>query len=138
MTFRAVLAMSMSGSIEINSATRAMGKPMAGRTIRAAKVAPPPTPATPNELIAIIPSRLNMKVGSKGLMPMVGAIITASMAGYIPAQPFWPMVAPKEADKFAMGLETPRALIWVSTLRGIVAAELRDVNANVSTGQTFW
>ena len=47
-----MVALSMSGSIEINSAAIVTGNPMAGNTISAANVAPPPTPATPNELMA--------------------------------------------------------------------------------------
>ena len=55
----------------------------------------------------------------------------------MPAQPFWPMVAPKVAERLAIGGRTPRASTCVSTLSGMVAAELRDVKAKVSTGQTF-
>ncbi|CSB29736.1 Uncharacterised protein [Vibrio cholerae] len=53
-TLSAVRAISISGSIEIKSAAIVTGKPMAGSTIRAAKVAPPPTPAIPKELMVII------------------------------------------------------------------------------------
>ena len=49
LTFSAVRPISISGSTEISSATSVTGRPIAGRTIRAAKVAPPPTPATPAE-----------------------------------------------------------------------------------------
>ena len=46
-------------------------------------------------------------------------------------------MAPKVADRFAMEVGTRSSSTWVSTLSGMVAAELRDVNAKVSTGQTF-
>ena len=135
-TLRAVRAMSINGSIEINRAATVTGKPIAGSTMNAANVAPPPTPATPKELIAIIPTRPAMNDGSNGSMPMLGATMVASIAGYIPAQPFWPMVAPKLAARLAIGAGTRSESIWVSTLSGMLAAELRDVNANVSTGHT--
>ncbi|EWM39746.1 hypothetical protein D043_0390B, partial [Vibrio parahaemolyticus EKP-021] len=44
-------------------------------------VAPPPTPAIPNELIVMIAIRERMKFTSSGLIPIVGATITASIAG---------------------------------------------------------
>ena len=71
-------------------------------------------------------------------MPALGAIITASIAGYSPAHAFWPIVAPKLAAKFAIAGETPSRAICVSTLSGIAAALDRDVNAKVSVGQIFW
>ncbi|MNI79283.1 hypothetical protein D3C73_1357300 [compost metagenome] len=80
--------MSMSGSTEINNPARATGRFIVDNTIREAKVAPPPTPATPNELIMTTRIRVIMKSQLSGSIPTVGAIITASMAGYIPAQPF--------------------------------------------------
>ena len=55
----------------------------------------------------------------------------------MPAQPFWPMVAPKVADRLAIGRGTFSSSTWVSTFKGMVAAELRDENAKVRTGQTF-
>ena len=81
LTFNAVRPMSISGSTEINSATSDTGKPMAGSTISAAKVAPPPTPATPAELKVTIATRVAIHSGSNGLMPTVGATITANIAG---------------------------------------------------------
>src|SRR6056297_2393013 len=80
LTFSAVRAMSMSGSMEISSAATVTGKPMAGSTMNAAMVAPPPTPATPKELMAMIPTSPAMNDGLMGSTPMLGAIITASMA----------------------------------------------------------
>ena len=53
----------------------------AGRTISAANVAPPPTPATPKELTAITSISVSKKSGASGFTPTVGATITASMAG---------------------------------------------------------
>ncbi|NOX69802.1 MAG: sulfite exporter TauE/SafE family protein [Gammaproteobacteria bacterium] len=80
-TFNEVRAMSINGSIEISNATSAIGKPMAGNTTNAANVAPPPTPATPNELMATIPMSEIINAGSSGLMPILGAIIVANIAG---------------------------------------------------------
>ncbi|MNW54053.1 hypothetical protein D3C74_316390 [compost metagenome] len=82
-----------------------------------------------------------MKSQLIGLIPTVGAIMTASIAGYIPAQPFCPIVAPNEADKLAIPSGTPRRLVCVSTFSGIVAALEREVNANTSVGstlRTYW
>ena len=73
--------MSMSGSMEISSAAMVTGKPMAGSTTRAAKVAPPPTPAMPKLETATMATRPVMKEKLKGSTPRVGAIIVASMAG---------------------------------------------------------
>ncbi|CSC86533.1 Uncharacterised protein [Vibrio cholerae] len=46
-------------------------------------------------------------------------------------------MAPNEADRLAIAGGTFSLVICASTLRGIVAAELRDVKAKVSTGQMF-
>ncbi|MNH38688.1 hypothetical protein D3C79_997640 [compost metagenome] len=54
---------------------------MAGSTISAAKVAPPPTPATPAELKVTMATRVAIHSGSKVSMPTAGATITANMAG---------------------------------------------------------
>ena len=67
--------------MEMSSPARATGKSRAESTISAAKVAPPPTPATPKELTVMMAMSVMMKPGSRGLTPTVGAIITASMAG---------------------------------------------------------
>ena len=93
--------------MEISSATSVTGKPIAGSTINAANVAPPPTPATPTELSVTTATSVAIHTGSNGLMPTVGATITASMAGYRPAQPFWPMVVPNDAAKLAIDSGTP-------------------------------
>src|SRR3990167_4712474 len=135
LTFNAVRPISISGSTEISNATNDTGKPIAGSTISAANVAPPPTPATPAELKVTIATSVAIHSGSSGLMPTVGATITANIAGYRPAQPFWPMVAPNDAAKLAMDCGMPRRLVCASMLSGIVAALERLVNANVSTGQ---
>ena len=66
----------ISGSTEISSATRVTGRPMAGRTISAANVAPPPTPATPAELTVTMPTSVAIHSGSKVSMPTAGATIT--------------------------------------------------------------
>ena len=42
----------------------------------------------PAELTVTIPTSVAIHIGSIGLMPTVGATITASIAGYKPAQPF--------------------------------------------------
>ena len=81
LTFSAVLAISINGSIEINSATKVIGNPIAGKTTSAAKVAPPPTPAIPKELTVVIKIKGARNDKLKGSMPTVGAIITASIAG---------------------------------------------------------
>ena len=72
----------------MSSATKVTGKPNIGNTIKAAKVAPPPTPATPTELSVTTQTKVRIQIGSNGLIPTVGATITANMAGYKPAQPF--------------------------------------------------
>src|SRR5471030_2793687 len=137
LTLSAVRPISISGSTEISKATSVTGKPIAGRTISAARVAPPPTPATPAELRVTIPTSVAIHIGSNGLIPTVGATITASIVGYKPAQPFWPIVAPKDAAKLAIDSGIPRRRVCASTLSGIVAALERLVNAKVSTGQTL-
>jgi len=129
--------MSINGSTEISNATSDTGRPIAGSTISAAKVAPPPTPATPTELKVTIATSDAIHIGSSGLMPTVGATITASIAGYKPAQPFWPMVAPNEAAKLAMEDGIPRRRVCASMLSGMLAALERLVKAKVSTGQTL-
>ena len=57
--------MSINGSMEISKAATVTGNPNAGKTMKAANVAPPPTPATPNELIATISN------GRTGVMPVL-------------------------------------------------------------------
>ena len=54
LTFNAVRPISIKASTEINTPASAIGKSIADKTMMAANVAPPPTPATPNELIATI------------------------------------------------------------------------------------
>ena len=54
---------------------------MVPSTIRLAKVAPPPTPATPNELITMMAIMPTTHVGSNTLTPTVGAMSVAIMAG---------------------------------------------------------
>jgi hypothetical protein len=73
--------MSISGSIEISRPASATGRFMADSTIRAAKVAPPPTPATPTEPTVMMAISGRMKALVNGSMPTVGAIMTASIAG---------------------------------------------------------
>ena len=51
LTFTAVRPMSISGSTEISSPANATGKFSVESTTSAANVAPPPTPAIPNEPI---------------------------------------------------------------------------------------
>ena len=80
-TLRAVRPMSISGSMEMSKPTSATGRSSADNTISAEKVAPPPTLATPNELIEMMAMSVIMKPMSNGLIPTVGATITASIAG---------------------------------------------------------
>src|SRR5690606_6199708 len=138
LTLIAVRPMSISGSTEISRPARATGRLSVDSTISAANVAPPPTPAMPNDPSVATITSDTRNAGDVGSTPALGAIITASMAGYSPAHPFWPIVAPKLAAKFAIAGDTPSLLICVSMLSGIVAALDRDVNAKVSTGQIFW
>ena len=58
LTLRAVRPMSISGSIEISRPASATGRFIADSTISAAKVAPPPTPATPTEPTVTIADQL--------------------------------------------------------------------------------
>ena len=81
LTFRAVRPMSISGSTEISKPASATGKSIADSTIRAANVAPPPTPATPTEPMVMMASSGSRKLTVNGSTPTVGAIMTASMAG---------------------------------------------------------
>src|SRR5699024_2232974 len=81
LTFNAVRAISISGSIEINKPTIATGRFNTDNTIREANVAPPPTPATPKDPIATTINNVKMKDGVNGSIPTVGATITASIAG---------------------------------------------------------
>ena len=74
-------AISIKGSIEISRATTSIGSPIVGSTTSAAKVAPPPTPAIPKELITIIPTKGIMNSIVIGSIPTLGATIIASMAG---------------------------------------------------------
>ena len=80
LTFTAVRPMSISGSTDISSPASAIGKLSADSTRIAANVAPPPTPATPNELIATITTNVTRNCGQL-VCPTEGAIITASIAG---------------------------------------------------------
>ena len=126
LTLTKVRIISINGSIDINKPASSNGIPKVDNTMMAANVAPPPTPATPNEAIMDMPITEAINPIDQGSSPIVGAIIIANMAGYTPAQPFWPMVAPNDAEKFAIGLAIPSLLICTSIFKGIVAAELRD------------
>ena len=81
LTFVSVRIMSMTGSTEMTSPAIVTGKFMAPRTIKAAKVAPPPTPATPKELIVTTKINVNTKPMLVTSMPKVGATMVANMAG---------------------------------------------------------
>ncbi len=82
---------------------------------------------------------INVKIneGVKGSIPTVGAIITANIAGYIPAHPFWPIVRPNEPAKFAIPSGTPNCLVCVLTFKGNAPALVREVKAKANTGNTF-
>ncbi len=73
--------MSISGSTEITKPTIATGKFIAPKTIREAKVAPPPTPATPNELIVTTATNIKINCKLKTSIPTVGATMVANIAG---------------------------------------------------------
>lgn len=78
----------MSGSTDARTATTSMGSPIVPSTMSEANVAPPPTPATPNELMATTTMSGTKNVGDSTSMPTVGATMVASIAGYTPAHPF--------------------------------------------------
>ena len=61
LTFVKVRIMSMTGSTEMTRPAIVTGKFSAPNTIKAAKVAPPPTPATPKELIVTTKINVNTK-----------------------------------------------------------------------------
>ena len=137
LTLRAVRPMSMSGSTDARTATTSIGSPIVPNTMSEANVAPPPTPATPNELMATTAMSGTKNVGDSTSMPTVGATMVASIAGYTPAHPFCPIDMPKLAARFADALSTPRALCCVSMLSGSAPALERDTNAKLSTGNAF-
>ena len=69
-----------------NSAVRRDGQVLTGGSAKARPglytvVVPPPTPATPAELTVTMPTSVAIHSGSSGLIPTVGATITASIAG---------------------------------------------------------
>lgn len=68
-TFNAVRPISINGSTVISKPASATGKFIDDNTISAANVAPPPTPATPNELIPMIKIKGNKKPGDNGSIP---------------------------------------------------------------------
>lgn len=137
LTFVAVRAISINGSTEITKPTMATGKFIAPKTINEANVAPPPTPATPNELIVTIATNIKIKPILKTSIPAAGATIVASIAGYTPAQPFCPIDKPKLAEKFAVASSTPNALVCVSIFNGNAPALEREVKAKLNTGKAF-
>lgn len=69
LTLSAVRPISISGSTDINTPAKATGKFIVERTIKEANVAPPPTPATPNELIITTSIKVTMNDGDKGFIP---------------------------------------------------------------------
>src|SRR5699024_7876129 len=88
LTFNAVRAISISGSIEITKPTIATRRFNTDNTIREANVATPTTPATPQDPIATTINNVKMKDGVNGSIPTVGATMTASIAGSSPAHLF--------------------------------------------------
>ena len=80
LTFNAVRPISINGSTEIKTPASATGKFNVDNTIMDANVAPPPTPATPNQLIITTPmtDNINCKLTST---PAAGATIIANIAG---------------------------------------------------------
>src|SRR5699024_2536443 len=66
LTFTAVLPMSINGSTEISNPANATGRFNADNTRIAANVAPPPTPATPNELSATTAISVTINCASIG------------------------------------------------------------------------
>ena len=81
LTFTAVRAISINGSTEITNPTIATGKFIAPKTISEANVAPPPTPATPKELIVTIATSIKINSKLKTFTPAAGATIVANIAG---------------------------------------------------------
>ena len=81
LTFKAVRPMSTIGSIETIKPMISTGKPRVPNTISDAKVAPPPTPATPNDEITIVPIMVNQTIGSDRSIPTVGATMATNMVG---------------------------------------------------------
>ena len=81
LTLSAVRPMSINGSTDAMRPTISIGSPMVPSTIRLANVAPPPTPATPNELITMMAISMTTHVGSNTLIPTVGAMSVAIIAG---------------------------------------------------------
>ena len=72
--------MSIRGSIEIKTPANATGKFSVDKTNIDANVAPPPTPATPNELI--ITTATNVTINCKSIFTCAtGATMIASIAG---------------------------------------------------------
>src|SRR5690625_128848 len=137
LTFTIVLPISITGSIAINRPTKPTGRPIAERTVRPAKVAPPPTPAIPKEANVVTIISWIRKAGSNGLIPTAGAIITATIAGYTPAQPFCPILAPSDADKFAWDFATPNFSVCASIFIGIAAADDLELKANIKVEPAF-
>jgi hypothetical protein len=58
--------MSIKDSMAISTPARPTGIPIAERTVRAAKVAPPPTPATPKDAMAVTTTSLIRNAGALG------------------------------------------------------------------------
>ena len=81
LTLSAVRPMSMSGSTEARMPTISIGKPSVPSTMSDANVAPPPTPAMPKELTTITATSMTTNSGENTLIPTVGAMIVASIAG---------------------------------------------------------
>src|SRR5699024_632926 len=135
--FNAVRAISIIGSIEINKPTIAIGRFNVDNTISEANVAPPPTPATPNELIATTINNMAINDGVYGVMPTVGATITASIAGYIPAQPFCPIVTLNAPATSATPSDTPNPFFCVSMFNGNAPALEREENPKIKAGIAF-
>src|SRR5699024_12485691 len=78
--------------------------------------------------IATTINNMAINDGVYGLMPTVGATITASIAGYIPAQPFCPIVTLNAPATSATPSDNPKPFFCVSIFNGIAPAIERDEN----------
>ncbi|SUH37851.1 Uncharacterised protein [Salmonella enterica subsp. enterica] len=81
LTFSAVRPISINGSTEINSATSVTGKPMAGQHNQRGEGRAAANAGNTRRTYSNDTHQRAIHTGSKGLMPTVGATITANIAG---------------------------------------------------------
>lgn len=78
------------GSIAMTNAMMLSGRFSVPKTIRLAKVAPPPEPATPKEATVTTATSVITNCRERMFVPERVAEMAPRIAGYTPAQPFWP------------------------------------------------